>query len=216
MKFVEAMYVGQPTDSPITNPVSNLRCFQPFTFKTVLEPRYLISNYKPASNRRVVISTVATMSEPEIIYNLKAQAILNILGQRATDETIQAISLMNEERKENEELNKFWMKLIRAVNDFKRFRGDKLNKFRDPITNWLPDKFMTPINTSFYYLTDDDVVYDENGNEVGPKYIFKIIKSQTERLGGIKCHLIRAKTWNELEDNQLRDFLINLGVQAQI
>ncbi|CAG9314027.1 unnamed protein product [Blepharisma stoltei] len=215
-KFLHAIYAGEPVESPVLNPKSNMFCFQPFLLKSVLEPRYVQSNFKPRfQTEGFEVLKVSKMTESHIAYNWKVHAILNALNESPTEESLQAVAYQYEKWDKRSSRKDFKYDFFRCLGESQKAKKELEGDKEDPITKWRADVILMKYKTVVLYAPDENMIYDENGQEVGTTYLIKVIQDQLEKIGGLRCITVKAKEWKEMDQFARKEYVKSLGIGTE-
>ncbi|CAG9315179.1 unnamed protein product [Blepharisma stoltei] len=210
-RFIDRFNTRNRTDEIFLNPKSQLMCYRPFLYSTVLEPRFIISNDASKSSKELSYSEKPQMPFHEVLFNCKIHAILNILNLEHTETCLQAVDTFYLDRKNSDDIYDFKMKFVQILGQIWKIRNFTMEESeKDAVTKWKPDLLFNSAKVGIIYNQEGDMVYNENGEEVGTVFMSKVIKDQLEKLGGIKVVQINSKTWKEMDGGRKYYYVENL------
>lgn len=194
--FLTSILGKSQSESININPANGFKCFKPFKYTTILEPRYVVSNDINTKTSLVEFSDKPELPKFIVANSVKALAYINKAKLMRTSELEESVRIFYKEKNKN---NGFYMNKLAVHEDLlKIFKENEIEEnFIDPSTFWVIDFWIPSKKLAIILLCENDFYIDEKFNP-NVNSMPEVIKNQLKQISKFKVLIIDHKLWKNL------------------
>ena len=189
---------------------NGLKYYRAFKYTTEFEPRLIISNNIELRQNSPELTISPEMPIDQLTRYLKIHAINNKYKIAGTDDCKIALEKYYHHRRNDISINKFKEEIIEGVYDLIQGKSFSLIHSENMIeenTRWKAEFFFSIPKVWVLLHSEQDVYYDEKGQEAGLCLINHIIKKQMEYASKGTVIAITHTYWRDMTPEKQRNLI---------